>query len=249
MSDRSTIFQDISNWDSGAIEELESGNLTLASGEALLVPECVQMGPMDYDPFGNAYEEVTHLDTGQFQSFGFRNSDRPDETYWFGPSQRIVGVEISANGTRAQKSIHTFDPQKCYVLYRGWECGSCPHVYSKRAGEPWKYLGEAFNEKPGELCHSSFMLERGLTTVRIVETDFEVTEVATISVGGELISEDLALHRGECIEFSIEGESTLSLLGKYTAKTLVPETPAQFRQSRTLRLAFEHSSIEMIESD
>ena len=249
VSDESSIFQDINSWDSGEIKELDIGNLTLAPGEALLVPECIQLGPMDHDPVSNVYEELYKLDTGQFQSFGFLNSNQPTETFWFGPSQRIVGVGVSSYETKALKSIHTFDPQKCYVLFRGWECGSCPHVYSKTADEPWTYLGEAFNEKPGELCQSSFKMEDKLTSFLIVETDFETTEISKISVDETLIAENIELVRGEGVEFSALEGATLRLLGKYTATTLVPETQAEFRQGRTLRMAFENSRIESIRSD
>jgi len=233
------IFSRMDDWEQGDIVELELGNLRLQPGEATLIPEAIVLGETDHDLLGTVYDESQDLNSEQFQCLGYRDADVQVDQYWIHPSERVVGVVTRSAGTLAHTSLHAFDPNRCYILWRGWRCGSCPHVYAQRKDGQWQYLGEALNEEPGNNCTSSFHIFDDTQKILVAESDFETSLITRIKVDHGVVVTDLTLERGEIFEFEIEGGEVLTVEGRYEAVLTRPVSWRQVRQNRSLRFAFE----------
>jgi|GEM_PF-3775301 len=232
-------FSKMEEWEQGGIAELELGNLVLEPGEAVLIPEAIVLGDIDHDYVGTVYDETQRINLEQFQCLGYRDIDTQTDQYWIHPSERVVGVVTESAGALAHRSLHAFDPNRCYVLWRGWSCGSCPHVYTQGKGGQWQYLGEALNSDPGNICTSSFHTPDDAQKLLVAEVDFETSSITKIQVDETVVFTGLTLERGEIFEFEIEGGEVVTIEGRYEAVITRPVSWRQVRQNRSLRFAFE----------
>ena len=159
----------------------------------------------------------------------------------FGPSVRLQGFDIEVERSTHSLPIHPFDPNKCYLFYRAWFCGSCPHVYFLYNNHIWKYQGELFRDSDGSNDVEELInIPAEVTLVRIIETDFEKSEISYAEMNGESLNlENVSLQQGDFFDFQVATLGTLRLKGHYEASILRAQNYFQFRQQLSFRKMFE----------
>ena len=227
----------------GEIINVGFRNLVLQPGEVLLVPECVVLSGRSFDPMHTVFEDTFEMSVEQIQSVGLSETGVGNDFFVIGPTSRVEGYELSVDDELVVASIHPFDPDKCYLYYRAWMVGSCPHLYVYDKGHGWRYLHEILSTSS---VHSSATelveFPEAVQRFRIVETDYEYTIIETLEFNGEvLIDQPLTLRRGDEVEFKTEASGTLVISGRYVANIAVPNNYLQIRQKRSLRAAYEIS--------
>jgi len=242
-SEKEPFFQEFKNWDDGEITTLEYGNLELAPGEVLLISECILLGSKDHDPVETDHYESLDLGGPQAQIIGFHNSTNDDDFYWFGPTLKLEGFDLEVGRDLKSVSIHRFNPSKCYVYYRAWMCGSCPHLYAFNTRIGWGYLGELLSSTVDDTSITETIpIPDGTSKIRIVETDFEESHIETLEFNHRsLIERPVRLRRGDSIEFNVSGAGALKVEGRYIARIMAPQHYLHIRQNISLRTAYERT--------
>jgi hypothetical protein len=229
------------NWEEGEIEVKPFRNLVLEPGEILLVPECVLLSDIEYDKLDTVFEDWNEISREQGQSVGFHFNESENDYLIIGPTVRLAGFEIGVGHDTYFIPIHTFDPSKCYLFYRAWLCGSCPHLYLQtRAGE-WVYGGELFaNSVQGEIAEEEVQIPDDTQRIKIVETDFETSVFLNVLFDEVPVSDGaFALESGEFFEFEVNNGGTLRVRGFYDAPIRKPMNYLQARQKLSLRRSYE----------
>ena len=231
----------LSSWGTGHLLTIDYNNLTLNPGEVLLVPECVVLSGQSHDPMHTEFEVESRMSAEQVQSVGFSGAGDSSDFYLIGPASKIEGYKLIVGHADFTAAIHPFELDKCYLYFRAWMVGSCPHLYVFDRECGWSYLHEILSDSSPNCatCERVFLSEY-IQRFRIVETDYEYTIIETLKFDDEdLIHEPAVLQRGDEMEFSIGGPGTLVISGWYVANIMVPENPLQARQQQSLRAAYE----------
>lgn len=241
---KETFFNSFDNWVGGQVREAYYDNLELEPGEVVLIPECVLLSAPDSDPASTDFEDQYELSSEQNQLIGMVSSSSVPDYFWFGPSVKVVGFGLDVSGEEYSVPIHAFDPAKCYVYYRAWMCGSCPHLYGYEDGIGWRYLGELVStSKNGETVSEEILLPENISLIRIVETDFEVSCIKKVQHNGlNVLEGPIHLQRGSEFEVDLESRGgILVVTGWYKAVIESPRHYLDVRQKVSLRYAYESS--------
>ena len=239
--EESAFVQKLSSWGTGHLLATDHNNLTLNPGEVLLVPECVVLSDQSHDPMHTEFEVESRMSAEQVQSVGFSGAGDSSDFYIIGPASKIEGYKLIVGHKEFTAAIHPFELDKCYLYFRAWMVGSCPHLYVFDRERGWSYLHEILSDSsPNRATCERVFLSENTQRFRIVETDYERTVIESLKFNGEyLIHEPAILQRGDEMEFSIDGPGTLVISGWYVANMMVPEHPLQARQQKSLRAAYE----------
>ncbi len=231
------------DWDEGKLAAIPYGNLVLNPGEVLLIPECVLLSSQNHDPLNTEFVEMEDMSHEQMQAVGFRTTAMKDDFYRFGPALKLEGFDLEVGNEIRNVPIHRFDPSKCYVYYRAWMCGSCPHLYVFDKHTGWKYLGEILAKSTNNGSRTERVsIPEGVTRIRIVETDFEITHIESIDYRDQqLVERPIRLRQGDSLELEVNGPGILSVIGRYHARIMSPRCYLQLRQKLSLRSAYEHT--------
>ena len=230
-----------SAWGTGDLLAHDYRNLTIGPGEVLLVPECVVLSGRSYDPMDTVFEIEYEMSVEQVQSVGLAGAGVSKDLYVIGPASKVEGYKLIAGDKETVVSIHAFEPDKCYLYFRAWMVGSCPHLYVYDRDRGWRHLQEILSgSSSGVSACEHIELSEGVERIRIVETDYENTIIETLRLNDEeLIDRPMMLWRGDEVEFEISGPGTLTISGKYVANIMSPDNYLQLRQKHSLRAAYE----------
>ena len=239
--EESAFVRKLSTCGTGHLLTVDHSNLTLNPGDILLVPECVVLSGQSYDPMHTEFEVEYEMSEEQVQSVGLCGAGDSSDFYVIGPASIIEGYKLIVDHNEVTATIHPFELDKCYLYFRAWMVGSCPHLYVFDQERGWSYIREILSDSSPNraTCERLFMSEN-IQRLRIVETDYESTVIENLKFNDEsLIHEPAILQRGDEMEFSIDGPGTLVISGWYDASIMVPENPLQARQQQSLRAAYE----------
>ncbi len=239
--------QKFNTWEDGELSLIPYANLSLEPGEVLLVPECTLLSSISHDSMETEFQELSGERMEQNEIIGFRSSTIEDDFYRFGPVLKLEGFDLEVGHEIKSVPIHKFTPSKCYVYYRAWMCGSCPHLYVFDNHGSWRYLGEILSEYGGENSgREEIFIPEGISKIHIVETDFETSHIEEIEFNGKsLIKSPFLMTQGDSIELEIHGEGTLCVVGRYQARIERPRNYLQLRQKISLRHAYEVANFSL----
>ena len=241
-SDETHAFvRKLSSLGTGRVFTIDQNNLTLNPGEVLLVPECVVLSSRSHDPIPTEFEIESRMSAERIQSVGFSGAGDSSDFYVIGPALQIEGYNLMVGHKEFTAAIHQFELDKSYLYFRAWMVGSCPHLYVFDREYGWSYLHEILSDSSPNCasCERIFLFQEN-RRFRIVETDYEQTVIESLKFNDkDLIHVPAILHRGDEIEFGIEGPGTLVISGWYDASIMMPENPLQARQQHSLRAAYE----------
>ena len=231
----------LSSWGTGHLLTIDHNNLTLNPGEVLLVPECVLLSGQSHDPVHTEFEVESRMSAERVQSVGYSGAGDSSDFYVIGPASKIEGYKLIVGHDEFTAAIHPFELEKCYLYFRAWMVGSCPHLYVFDRECGWSYLHEILSDSsPNRATCERILLSEDIQRFRIVETDYEHTVIETLKFNDEdLIHKPAILQRGDEMEFSIDGPGTLVISGWYVANIMVPENALHARQQHSLRAAYE----------
>lgn len=201
-------------------EDITYPPITLLPGQRLLIPETILFGP--HDDFGALnieYEEsVTLDDIDKVNVYTFPAGEEATDYIAMTPSTSLKCLYFENNTI----GIHKFNPQLAYSLDSHWLGASCPHLFIKQSGR-WIYSGELFTEStPGVAQKHRIEIGENVSAIRISELEFEETIVTQIKYNEKILRENVTLRKGNYVEFSVEGEGSVSISGWYIGGTPRP---------------------------
>lgn len=228
--------------DIGAPIEMPLDNLTLMPNESMLIPECSLISPFESSIINGDYHTDNELSTALYNVMTYKVDNSKTDYYKATPFMDIIGAQIESQGKIVSHPANKFNLNKCYYFNRIWMCGSCPHVYGfDTEKKHWVYYGEIFSNsettKP-EQC--SIPIDDNISTIRFVESDFEVSTFLYIKFNDNYLSNGpISIDHGEILEFDIHGPGHIDVYGFYDAVIRKPQGYIQRIQAIDLRRAYE----------
>lgn len=224
-------------------QEIATPPLKLIPGENLFVPQLVLWGPKDHDDLRLDYNQERAVSREQGEIIGFRCGDYELSDFLkSGPEILVTAFRISVRGKEFLAPVHRFDPNKCYMMYRAWYVGSCPHLFFKRYGR-WNHWGEILSNAFGQDAVSTqeIMVPSNADRAMILETDMESSTLTSILLGDEeVLRRPKTLLFGDRCEFRVKVGEKLRISGFYVSVIRQPNSPIHLRQKKSLfKLATE----------
>jgi hypothetical protein len=215
--------------------------ITVAPGNSLLIPEGVFYGPIEdgwfegasSEQYGGSIETSAEL---RVQSFIF-DPERAGPFFETGPWSCINTLDVLVGGERHTVPIHRFDPRKPFVsIDTVWLAGSCPHIFLRSSDGAWHYAGEILSSASSrELADwVGCVVPTGIGLVRIMELEFETTNLLSIAIDDREIAKDVVLSRGEWFDVPVRPGERVVIQGFYSALVDRLETPEYQAQKHRL---------------
>lgn len=217
--------------------ERDMAPLRLEPGQSVLVPEMVLLTDPHYDDYTTVWSEYNALSLEQGQDFGFRNtpSEHTQDYYLIGPSEQIHGFKANCQKEDRSFPVHSFDPNRCYMMARYWHVGSCPHVFFETTDRVWVYSGDILIDGYNRETTSEVIIPAGASRMRIIEIEIELTHIHSLKVNGrEQLDASITLQRGDNCDFDVEGADQVLIIGRYSAVLPGPASPAHIRQKNSM---------------
>lgn len=211
--------------------------LRLEPGQSVLAPEMVLLTDPHYDDYTMVWSEYNNLSLEQGQDFGFRNSssEQTQDYYLIGPSERVVGFRANCQRESRSFPVHSFDPNRCYMIARYWHVGSCPHVFFQTTDRVWVYGGEILADGYNLETVSAFIIPASTSRMRISEIEIEITKIWSLKVNGqEQLNASITLQRGDNCDLEVEGGDRVLIIGSYSAVMPRPNSPVHIRQKNSM---------------
>ena len=159
--------------------------------------------------------EVSVSDFGDsYQTLSTAKMSEGESLEYMGPNLLPKQLNASIADKSFDVAIHKFSFDKTYFVDRGWNCGSCPHLFY-RFGEDLKYQGEILNELPNQTKTESFVVPNGVSEIVIAELEQETTYINFIRINDREVSNDIVLREGEFHSIAVSANDKISLHGKY----------------------------------
>lgn len=194
-------------------------NTPLKPGETVLIPTAILACP--FTDWRDDYE-IARKDVGDDNDYSYymlnhslnENADN-SEYMLFGSYMRPEELQYSLMGQKYDCDIHEMDPNNLYTIDQYWDCGSCPHLFFQYDDERWHYEKELFPKNTGLDQNETFIINKGVKRVRIVELENEITFIKNVSVNNEKILANVEMINGDSFEFSVTEGDHVFLLGRY----------------------------------
>lgn len=170
----------------------------LHRGESVLIPIGTLLPPIGYDPIAIFW---SHTDIDAPSEWGTKVSgvqlaEDVDTISLLGSRSYPTTVRITHRGQAAKVPVHPFEPGRVYLVSTAWFIGSCPQLF-KLDGGGISYIGPLFGETPGRMQSCQYLLPEFFAgSILVAEIEDEVTHIATISQGDDLLIENVTLETG-----------------------------------------------------
>jgi len=219
------------------LKAVDTAPIRIEPGESVLIPEMVLLTSPHHDDFSFIKLEYKNISREKGQELGF-GSDKNLKScnYWLvGPCDEINGFEAEVTGQILAFPFHGFKLENSYSITRYWCCGSCPHIFFQKPCGQWKYSQEILSNGFCKKDHSIIKIPQGVIKLMILEVDFEVSTIFSLTLNGqEILQEPRTLTRGESIELKVKEGDIVFIEGVYNAPIPKPLAPSHFRQKATL---------------
>ncbi|MGD0627526.1 MAG: hypothetical protein ABSB32_22855 [Thermodesulfobacteriota bacterium] len=119
-------------------------------------------------------------------------------------------------GQQLFQGIHSFDLGNLYALERGWECGSCPHIFFQaQSSTQIAYAGECFAAHPGIPGTQTIRVPPDSDQLIIAELEQECTFLDAVIINGTIVEKNRILTRGERLAVKVAPGDFVALHGHY----------------------------------
>ena len=183
----------------------------------VLIPVASLVGP--FEPVSEPIWSQTKSDfpTGQYQLTTHTSLDHLSAiTHLFGPAIWPQGVTLMQGGQQLFQGIHSFDLGNLYALERGWECGSCPHIFFQaQSSTQIAYAGECFAAHPGIPGTQTIRVPPDSDQLIIAELEQECTFLDAVLINGTIVEKNRILTRGERLAVKVAPGDFVELHGHY----------------------------------
>ena len=206
----------------GVLRKQDLNLVPLQSKHSLLIPYAIVMPSTSRDEYsecGVLGEEFIYTDLKQ--SYGRYTVNPIPEFLAVGPVHKINTLGVIFEGLHVNEPIRDVALDKTFIISRFWCCGSCPHIFIKKAScYQWEYLGELFQGKPDDKCVYTMLLDHenlmDTEYVHIIELEDEVTHIEYLFADGSKMIENKELQYGQSITLSVNGFRKLIVRGSYS---------------------------------
>lgn len=155
-------------------------------------------------------EQIQKLELGSIQE--------NQNIEFIGPRLEPIKIFVVLQKQEIVCSVHDFSFERVYWVDRHWLCGSCPHLFFIKNGEP-KYQGEIFSIKPNQIHVEKFSIPKKVTELIIAELEHEVTYINYIKINGEHIESQIILQEGQVYSVSVSSGDGIEIEGKYELRS------------------------------
>ena len=200
------------------VDQLTLPAMKIDPDSTVLVPISTMVGSHEAVSENIWFSEYEDVKTGEVQIVYHAGHDLRDQTYFnlIGPSFWPYSIVLEEIGSERVQGIHELDLTNCYMLNRGWEAGSCPHLFFRRLeDDTLVYAGELFTRTPGAISNVYLSIPAYATSAIIAELEFERTHIEKFSLDGKLYLEQVNLGQAEFIEVPVIGKNSLEIVGTY----------------------------------
>ena len=131
----------------------------------------------------------------------------------FGDMFDIKSIRYKKGSNLIQTSIHEFDFTNMFTYDLHWQIGSCPHLFF--ANENIIYARELLAHCQNSLGIDVFVVPENMNEIIITEIEDEITFIKSITINGEIVTNNLILNKGQHFRFFIEAGSKVTVIGYY----------------------------------
>ncbi len=187
----------------------------IAPNATILIPIAILLGPLSPVDGLVLREEWSDISTGQSQVVRHSQLEQLTEhVHKIGPAIWPTSFAYTDGGIVHTQEVHSFDLSNLYTVDRGWEMGSCPHLFFE-GPDTANYVGELFARAPGIQESASFVVPPAVERLLIAELKTEVTTIASLSINSSLVAENVTLNKGQSFLIHVRPEDEVTLNGSY----------------------------------
>lgn len=187
--------------------------------ESVLIPTYILAIPFGYEHRQEIVIKRKSNTLDEWHYFALSKSigdqSKIDSYMIFGTYLRPKELTYSIYNQAYTCDIHELNPANLYTLDEYWDCGSCPHLFVLKSDNRWYYVKELFarNEEKDQL--ESYIIEDGISKIRIAELENETTFLHSISINGDWVIGGIEMNQGDVCEMVVKPGDHIQFCGHY----------------------------------
>lgn len=130
-----------------------------------------------------------------------------------GPAFWPGAIRYSNGSANRTERIRACNLSLTYEITRGWEVGSCPHLFFVTPSGEVSYVREILVSRSD--VTEEIALPSGVSRVVIAELEAELTVIRSIQVEGSEVYGPAVLRPGQWIDLPVDGARSLTVVGHY----------------------------------
>ncbi|MCR9260901.1 MAG: hypothetical protein NXH95_14350 [Pseudomonadaceae bacterium] len=226
------------------IGELPLPRMAVPDGASIVIPIATAIGPLQEATVDASRSEFMDLPTGAYQRvIHGKLSERKKAISLVGSAINPTALVLRSGNLQTRQTVHTLDIDNMYIVDRGFEAGSCPHLFLEYRTSRLVYIQELWAHSPRVEQQHELVVPEGATAIVIAELEFEITRVARIEVNGFVEFKDIYLSKGEELRVPVSERDHVVLVGSYDP-VVEPITKAPWTKNNLIRdfLSSQHTS-------